>query len=243
MIYLSAASYPEAAPFIRYFKLKKNMESRFETFSAPQAALIVTGRGAMEAAAAVSFLLTRAGAGSENSKSVFTHIRVLKTAAGAPAALCDKLRSPDGRDFYPDILFAHPFAQAEEDSPEAAGAFRAALFFLPPHRIFIFQLQKNAEKSERTVSSVIDWLDSLPDLLPEPPEIFTGPEKALLEQTSQHLHLTHTSNLGFLRFMRFRKLRGDDLAALLEESLAAPCSGVQEGKILFAKLREKLLDF
>lgn len=245
MLYLSSASYPEAAPFIKRLKLKKNMESRFETFRSAQTALVVTGRGAMEAAAAVSFLLAGTDGQSGDARSVFAHIRVAddNSAGGNATALCDKLLSPDGRNFYPDILFAHPFAQAEENSPEAAGAFRAASFFLPPHRIFIFQLQKNTQVWEDAVSSVTDWLCTLPALLPEPPEIFSADETSLLEQASRHLHLTHALNRELYRLTRFRKLRGDGIAPLLAGFLDTPCSGVQEGKIAFAKLREKLLDF
>ena len=239
MFYLSFASYPEAKPFIRRDKMKKDMSARrFELFRSPEAALILTGKGSMEAAAAVSFLLAE----TSDGESIFCHIRLSDSGGPERIDLCHRILSPDGRVFYPDMLFPHPFEESVEDSPEAAGAFRAASMFFPPHRIFVFHAEARPGSADETAGKILEWLRRLSADAQAGAAVFKAEETDLIGRLCRHLHLTQSMRLELERLARFRKLRGDDLEALLADGADAPCGGAQEGKKAFAELRKKLLD-
>lgn len=240
MLFFSCASPAEARPLIRFLHLKRQMDvHRFELFRTDGAALIVTGTGAMEAAAAVSFFLTRL----PERDGLFTHVRFGVAAGRTGLALCNRILSPDGRVFYPDLLFAHPFDEATEDAPEAAGAFRAASLFLPLHRVLAARAAVPVDDAEPKTALLCNWLQSLSENLPQPAPAFGPADADLLRQTAERLQLTEAMRLELERLALFRQLRGDGLEPLLSPGMAGPFGSLQERKKAFASLREKLLEF
>lgn len=162
MIYMAAALYPEAEPFIRTLGLKKQKEhTRFQVFASDTHTLILTGSGSLAAGIAVTYLLTCAGQHTaDDSGSRAGDIFVQFGSCGAPADipvgslfLCHKITDAvTGRSFYPDMLYSSDFKEAalvtapEPASKPAAltdmegyGGYMAAFTFLPPNRIFTFK--------------------------------------------------------------------------------------------------------
>lgn len=257
MLYIASKAHTDAAPFLQLLRLKKDMAARrFEMFYGPGAALVVTGAGEAEAAACVAALLSRAVPGKPDEpdepdeKSLFAWIgcepedEAADEADAAPGgtvltpSICVSARAPDGRVFYPDLLFAHPFRETEEDAPEAAGAFRAASYFFPPHRIVLLRT-RTAEPRAR---EIVEWLRAAEHALPGEPKIFSEEESALLGRVANALRLTETPARELSRLAAWHKLRDDNLNALLGPALSGPAPGPNERKAAFAKLRERLLE-
>ena len=117
MLTIYCALYPEAKEIIRTFQLKKEItRAHFQVFSDEKKTirLVLTGVGAIAAATAVAelsalfppketdLLLNFGTCGAEADVSV------------GEIFLCNKLtEESSGRTFYPDMLYRHPFGEAE----------------------------------------------------------------------------------------------------------------------------------
>ena len=107
MITIFTALYPEAKELIRALSLKKDMtQNHFQVFSDEnnQIQIVITGASAIAAATAVAedFLINYGSCAGRKNIPVGT------------VSLCNKLtQTVDGRTFYPDILYRHPFEEAE----------------------------------------------------------------------------------------------------------------------------------
>ncbi len=173
MIYLFTALYAEAQCIIEHYQLKKDTtHTRFQLFENKESKirLILTGVGNIAAACAVSSIfgefspekedfLVNIGSAAEISQDVPTRDhRLLAVDAAAMKEgifLCSKItEQTTGRTFYPDVLYRHPFAEAEiltgavpyrGDSVlaeevrlydmEAAAVYQAGAYFLGPHQM------------------------------------------------------------------------------------------------------------
>lgn len=173
MIYLFTALYAEAQCIIEHYQLKKDTtHTRFQLFENTESKirLILTGVGNIAAACAVSSIfgefspgkedfLVNIGSAAEISQDVPTRDhRLLAVDAAAMKEgifLCSKItEQTTGRTFYPDVLYRHPFAEAEiltgavpyrGDSVlaeevrlydmEAAAVYQAGAYFIGPHQM------------------------------------------------------------------------------------------------------------
>lgn len=144
MNYWICKTHGEAAALIRPLRLKRAMElDCYQVFRGENTLLTVTGGGVVNAAAAVSRLLTLFPPGREDALAQFA------PGAGVDGGLflCNRLPDPAGgpRGLYPcmsyndsscnDLSEELPLSAGRE--PEAA-VFQTALRFLEAHRIFTF---------------------------------------------------------------------------------------------------------
>jgi hypothetical protein len=166
MIVIVTALYSEAKPWIAHYQLKPSPGAvpfpLFANFSAKSPmTLVVSGTGAIAAAAATAYVLGRQH--SPDDTALFNigicGARNSRFAAGE-AVLIHKIRHHEtDAVYYPDILFRHPFRESALETfsrpvdasmaegvreelvdMEAAGYFAAASRFLPPHRIFVIKI-------------------------------------------------------------------------------------------------------
>lgn len=163
MLYIAAALFCEAKPIIEAACLKKDLtQEKFQLFRGESVLLIVTGSGPLKAAVAVTYLLglyppalgdflINAGICGTDQPSI----------PFGTAFICNKISdAASGKDYYPDILFTHPFQEnslVTFPAPvysrkqyalrtgyladmEAAGIMEAVRLYFPPHRIAVLKI-------------------------------------------------------------------------------------------------------
>lgn len=206
MIYIVTAMYAEAHAFITYFQLKKDIShTHFQVFLNKEAnlCLIITGTGSVPAAAGVSSICTEYGAGPEDfllnagvcaqiqnhgkyaPRTVFMPEEDIDKAEGICQSgkifLCSKIKEQiTGKTFYPDILYRHPFAEAqivtgakpyenaeqtdEEDTDfslydmEAAAVYQAGAYYLAPHQMSFLKIVSDNGNTKEVTSGQIEYL-------------------------------------------------------------------------------------
>ena len=190
MIFISTTLYCEAEPFIKKFSLKKyNVIKKFQVFKNDEIAVIISKRGALNIASACAYI---AGKFDITEYDTFINIGLcasknknLKTGA---TVLCNKIvDSGTNRDFYPDMIFRHPFEEGCLEScsgilnneqfeelkgdiadieGEGAAFFQSVSIFLPPHRIYCLkivsgQLGGSEPESKKTSGLIEENLEKI----------------------------------------------------------------------------------
>jgi hypothetical protein len=117
LITIFTALYPEAKELIRALSLKKDMtQNHFQVFSDEnnQIQIVITGASAIAAATAVAECSTKKEPDSGDFLINYGSCAGRKNIPVGTVSLCNKLtQTVDGRTFYPDILYRHPFGEAE----------------------------------------------------------------------------------------------------------------------------------
>ena len=117
MITIFTALYPEAKELIRALSLKKDMtQNHFQVFSDEknQIQIVITGASAIAAATAVAECSTKREPGDGDLLVNYGSCAGREDIPVGTVSLCNKLtQTVDGRTFYPDILYRHPFGEAE----------------------------------------------------------------------------------------------------------------------------------
>lgn len=155
MLYIFGALYEEVQLFITQFSLKKIPENiRFREFcdTENKIRLVITGAGAIAAAAAVGYVFAK------NPPEENDILLNIGSCAGKKAGVyfCHKLTEEcTGRTYYPDIIYKHPFLEGElltvakpvakeqvtggEEAVlydmEGAALYQAGAYFLGPHQM------------------------------------------------------------------------------------------------------------
>ena len=166
MIYLFTAFYAEAQCVIAHYKLKKDTaHTHFQLFENEELKirLILTGAGNIAAACAVSGTF---GEFPPGKGDFLVNIGSAAADANDPSVrdgeifLCNKItEQTTGRTFYPDVIYRHPFAEAEivtqavpyrganetQDPENGAGArlydmeaaavYQAGAYYFGPHQM------------------------------------------------------------------------------------------------------------
>lgn len=166
MIYLFTAFYAEAQCVIAHYKLKKDTaHTHFQLFENEELKirLILTGAGNIAAACAVSGTF---GEFPPGKGDFLVNIGSAAADANDPSVrdgeifLCNKItEQTTGRTFYPDVIYRHPFAEAEivtqavpyrgvneTQDPEngaeprlydmeAAAVYQAGAYYFGPHQM------------------------------------------------------------------------------------------------------------
>lgn len=186
MIYLFMALYGEAKPVISRFQLKReNTRLPFEVFGNQEQGirLVLTGTGSVAAAAAVSCVCT-----AWHVEEGDFLVNLGSCAGAAPLRqifLCSKITDGvTGRDFYPDMLYAHSFSEGEliteaglytgeeglytgEEEEyadeklhdmEGAGIYQAGSYFFAPHQMSFLKVVTDFGEPEKVTA---DQLTSL----------------------------------------------------------------------------------
>jgi hypothetical protein len=171
MITVYCALYQEAQGFIHAFQLKKETGQRhFQVFSNEEAKMrvVITGVGAVAAAAAVAELSTCYPPGEQDMLVNFGSCAAAEGYRIGQVFLCSKITEMgSGRTFYPDMLYHHPFAEASiESAPkvmtrealsgveglcdmEAAAVYQAGNYYYGPHRMLFVKVVTDHGAEER----------------------------------------------------------------------------------------------
>ena len=161
MIYLFTAMYCEAHPLIQQYQLKKETaQTHFQVFSneSNYMRLVITGTGMIAAAVAVSSVCTKYPPGGYD---FLVNIGICAgTSKKKDLFLCNKItEQTTGKTFYPDILYQHPFCEAQvitgakpfqkEDMKksketclydmEASAIYQSGSYFFGPHQMFFLK--------------------------------------------------------------------------------------------------------
>lgn len=186
--------------------------------------------------------------------------------------LCHKIIDhATGRDYYPEILVQHPYAEsivetfympvnadigneAELVDMEAAGIYQAAVKFLPLHHLYFIKvisdfLEPRAITPQKVgnillpyVGQILSWLENVGNLLKTDSEVLTLPDLDLLHKVQEHLLLSVTMQHQLHQLVCQYKLRTGDQIDFLGDILKQECNSKNEGKIYFARIRQRLME-
>lgn len=247
MVYIFTALYCEAHAFIDYFHLKKDMaQTRFQVFynEKEQIRLTVMGVGMIPAAAAVSSICTEYGAGSED------FLINIGIAAGSERKrqffLCNKIfDSTTKRTFYPDILYRHPFLEAqvvtlpqpleeiEKDSEclydmEAAAVYQSGTYFFGPHQMSFLKAVSDAgtktceimpKEAEQIFWADIEQIADYIRLLKKAGQVSKEkePDQEVFDRLCRDLHCSKAMADALFFYLRYCVLSDIDYAGVVME--------------------------
>lgn len=162
LIFISTVLHCEAEPFIKKFSLKKDRNiKKFQVFKNNEIVVIVSKKGAVNAASACAYA---AGKFDMDEYDIFINVGLCvsrnRNLKKGTAVLCNKIMDSDtNSDFYPDMIFKHPFEEGCLESfpgvldnkklekskgdildKEGAAFFQSASIFLPAHRIYCLKI-------------------------------------------------------------------------------------------------------
>lgn len=272
MLYIITALYEEAKPFIETFSLKRNNAfSHFDLFSGEHAMVLITKPGLTRAAIAVSSLLT---AFPPSEADFLLCIGVagcadLSTPIGS-AFRINKITDPFGHTFYPELIYALPFEEAElitcaepvTDGSgsalydmESSGIYEAAVTYFSCDRLFFVRVVSDhcgdfpsKEEIYRYIASVSGaLLAQLDSIMQQPKNLlqFTAEEQAFIELVCERLRLSVTSSAQFTQLVRYLKAVGLDFVASMSDDLAEPLQfsvrTKKEGLNYLEQLKDKYL--
>ena len=172
MIYLSAALYMEASPFIKACNCVKDPSfTHMQVFTSPEAVIIITGTGPVPAAVSLTEVLSLL---PPSSGDIFANVGTCgcpdRTHEIGETFLINKITSEnEDRDYYPDLLYLHSYPEAalttvsgirEKPGPvpgmlydtEASALFEAALRFFSADRLFFFKTVSDFGETGTAVS-------------------------------------------------------------------------------------------
>lgn len=249
MIHIVVAFYMEGASLIRRLSLKKD-EMRFpfphyrnqeKTIS-----LTVTGVGEVAAATAVGAVCGRYGITEED------FLLNIGTCAGiAPQGDCFLINKMTeqmtGRTFYPDILYEHPFEEAEAATSakvvehvasdekmlydmEAAAIYQAGAHFFGPHQMQFIKICSDAgaqgasaewihSLTEKNLDRIVSYIDRLQNIS-ENARTAKEKEKQEVSETQQlcrDLCCSETMFHAVEQFLRYLRLSGVEYRRVLDE--------------------------
>lgn len=191
------ALYPEAQEIIQTFQLKKEHgRTHFQVFTDETGTLrlVITGIGAIAAASAVVEISTLF---PPKETDLLLNFGTCAAAEGIPVGevlLCNKLTEQcSGRIFYPDMLYRHPFGEAEMVScgkvmsreeisrgelsqeagerilydMEASAIYQAASYSYGPHQmLFLKVVSDHGGESSNTIrENSVDMRQNLPVII------------------------------------------------------------------------------
>lgn len=169
MITVYTALYPEAQELIRALALKKDMtQKHFQVFADTdnQIQLVITGASAIAAASAVAERSTGRPPQDGDLLVNYGSCAGGETFPVGTVSLCNKITEmASGRTFYPDMLYRHPFVEAEIKSypvvqtdmekvasaqgagscpfladMEAAAIYQAGNYYYAPHQMLFVKV-------------------------------------------------------------------------------------------------------
>ncbi len=272
MITIYCALYPEAQELIHIYGMKKETgRCHFQTFSNMEkdVRLVITGTGnaAMPAVAELSsvyppgesdFLVNFGSCGASGS---------LKQEI----CLCNKItQSADERSFYPDILYRHPFREAEiitVSRPlkngeitkgvlcdmEAAFVYQSGIYYYGPHQMIFLKAvtdygQCDRQEFERIMKvaaqNVAEYLLNLNRISGEPARTYNSSLQDAKEDAGklgEELSCSATMQAELTQLLIYLRLAGKDYASMIEAyRKRLPCKR-REGKKILEELRSELL--
>ncbi len=258
MIYIAAAMYPEAKPFIEGFGLKADRSfNKIRVYGNESVLLVVTGTGVLKAGSALGFLLGRL---TPKAGDIFLNIGV---CGGREEGIfiCRKISSPElGRDFYPDMIYDSGFPEGElvtflkpqseipeevfADTEGAAYAESAKAYFSAERMFFIKIVSDRGDFSGITPKNVSDlisrYYEEISAFLKKIPSAEAAPDLSKDElKEAEKLRLTVSQEVILKNLLVYYRLRGGDPLSLLKTMPEVKTK--EEGRAVLEKLREYIL--
>lgn len=274
MITIYCALYPEAQELIHFYQLKKETgRLHFQVFSNEETGirLVITGAGAVSAAVAVAevstvyppretdFLVNFGSCGARGflPKEIF---------------LCNKITDVSNkRTFYPDVLYPHPFHEAEitcvprpqkngemkEESlcdMEAAAVYQAGNYYYGPHQMIFLKVvsdsgcpdsinkQDFSQIMKMAAGHVTGYLDGLLEITHRMESV----QRSFLpyaKQLGEALSCSVTMQAELEQLLNYLELAGKDYQAVIKEYYQSKKLPCdrREGKRILEELKSGLL--
>lgn len=268
MIFLTCALYIEAKPLIEKLNLKRIDEGKFQIFKNDNITLIVTGSGRLNAAIALTYLLTKSGCSSDDfiiNIGICAGTKVL-----GRAFLINKITDTStNRTYYPDVLYKHSFYEGELFSGneilsdgsyplydmEAAAIYASAIKFVTADRIAFIKIvsdnfspdsvkEKVNHLMNQNMSSIEEFISNC--------NLIIEQSKSQIEQdvlklfnklkTSFYCSVTMENILsGLLKFAFSSNINVYDLIEDMKAKEIIPCTNKEEGKKALEYFKKQLL--
>lgn len=274
MIYFICAFYQEAVPFLDKFKLKRQSDYvKYQVFSSDEMILLITGTGMISSAIAATYLFTMR---NPTSSDIMINYGVCgcskKKIPLGTTFLCNKLNDYcTKRTYYPDILFRHPFEEADITTyptvqttlsdkmsslvdMEASSLYQAAEPFFKPNQIFFVKTvsdylsQQPIEKEtlqaiiNRSSELIISWITCIHNATKEEfAATYSWNENAT--RLMSNLMLSVTMEHQFKQLLHFYSLQHTDIDEVVAqmEIESRNCKSKREGKQYFEQFRSQLI--
>ncbi len=181
MIYLFCAMYPEAAPLIKEYRMKRvDFGNGIRMWQKDnELTLVLTGTGQLNAAAVTAAVLSRMKKDGQDYLISYGCCASLNFEKTDGIFLAHKITDlQTGRDYYPDLLYETGFAEdslisgstvytgterignGELYDMESAAVFHAGSMFFPVHRMFFIRFISDAGQTENLTAATITALSA-----------------------------------------------------------------------------------
>lgn len=272
MIFLAAALYYEAKPFIDRFCLKKDSSiNKFQVFKNEDIVLIIMGTGSIQAACACTYLISKFDA---DKYDTFINIGICGSVEkniyiGTTILVNKIIDGVNNREFYPDILFRHPFEEGSLESfdkiitchenirgefvdMEGLAFFQSAAIFLPPHRIICIKIVSHYMDGKVLIGDDVEnlirinlekistWIINIKNQTAKPKDIFSEKDMDYINEIVSNLKLSVSMQNELKKLCGNYKIRNDNLILALEPFTQIYCRSKREGKIYFEQLKKQL---
>lgn len=271
MIYIAVAMKEEAGKIIEYYGLKKDSSvKKFQVFRNGDVTLFITGIGPINAMIATTHILSIEDIDLDD---ILVNIGIAGTGKKdikiGDIVLANKVidRNMD-IEFYPDMVFAHPFKEGtletfnhgcEDESElcgdiadmEGAGIVKAASYFMDSSQIEVIKVISDYLSFENPIDvdkligdaipEIDRWLGNIREFLDERKSDYTEDEKHLIDKTVENLKLTQSMQSEFMTLVRYWKLSGKEVGKLLEGYGDMEIKNKKEVKRVFDEIRNKVV--
>lgn len=265
MILFVTAFHAEAKALIDAWSLKRECDAPFPSYFADGYALVVGGMGKIAAAGALGYWIGRFGAPAMVVNVGIAAVTDASVPVGS-AFLAESVTDyATGRTFYPDLLFASPFATLPletRDTPliasddpakrlidmEGSALLGIGAKFLPPHALMFLKIVSDygsdAVPAKETVEGWIaphvrnlrEMLNGIQTKLD--PFAF---ERSLLERLSACLRLTQTQRVHMRTMIRYARFSGLD-DGIFEEAMSVPVADKAATKRVIETLERQIFE-
>lgn len=213
-----------------------------DCYEGKEVALVISGMGKMASCIATSHLLTKYPEGALVVNLGIAGSTEREILLGTPLLVHKITDLETNRDYYPDILFRHPFLESSlhtcdrpQDSEsiireglvdmEASGFFEAARVFAPLHRIVVVKVVSDyLEYAIPAKDQVVSWIATQMELIDSTlqnaqkdfaeRDILSEDEMLILKGLTEKLRLTRSQQEQLQNLACFHKLQNGTLRML-----------------------------
>lgn len=274
MIFICTSMYCEADTFIKKLKLKKNQNAhKFQIFENEDIVLIITGVGKIKSAIAITYLFSKY---FPKKTDFLINIGVCgclnKNTKIGDIFMCNKIVDFDSqRNFYPDILFKHPFEESSiltcskvikntKDNigfklvdMESSGVFQAGSMFMFLHQMFFIKIVSDNLNLNNITSKfisnlilkrsdlILKWINDLKNNYINNNDIFTDKDKNIISRIENNLKFSTSMKCKFRQLCLYSKLQDKDFILKISKYNDIRCKCKNEGKGYFESIKKVLI--
>lgn len=271
MIYISVALGVEAKPIIKYFNLKRDNEiKKLQVFKNERITLIVTGAGVLKSAIALTHILSQSVIDEDD---IFLNIGICGAKSRkyqiGDIVLCNRIINSElSRNYYPDMVFEHPFKEGSLESfnspvyneegvigelvdMEGAGLFEATTYFFESYQLSFFKIVSDyldGKVTEKDVETLITsalpevdgWLRKREEFKVEREIQFSLEEIEEIERVKSRGRFTVTMENELDNLLTYYKLRGENILNILKKYRDIEIKDKRESKRILEEIRERI---